>query len=68
MKTIGGMLVACIVIIAYNLMVGANAASTEQYSPVYAERVATFGIIAVPLLIIFLFLLVGRLFERKDRK
>lgn len=65
MKTISGLIIACLVAISYNIFAGVSASGSGYYNSSYAERVAIFAIVMVPLVLIFAAMVVFRMFRRK---
>ena len=64
MKTIMYMIIACLTIIAFNLFMAISTID-NNYSPKYAERIAQFAIVLVPLVIIFLAGSLGKAIKKK---
>lgn len=53
MKILGGLIVGCLVIIAFNLVAALVGSANGNYDSGHAERVAQFVIILIPLSVIF---------------
>ena len=68
MKYIKYGIILCVLFIVFKLIYGVASSMNGNYDPKYAQDAAKFFVLLVPLVVIFLFVKIGRAVFKRDNK